>query len=190
MLKDQIKMIVGLGNPGNEYVNTRHNLGFMVVDHLISRSNPIESKNTASGLVVQTKVSGINFFLMKPASFINNSGPSIKSLMKKHNIFPEEIIIVLDDLNLEIGKLRLRLNGTSGGHNGLKSIISSLQTLDFPRLRIGIGPPTKGDTQIDHVLGTIPKHQKDLVLESIAKASDAIVCSLETGFDSAMDSYN
>ena len=190
MLKDQIKMVVGLGNPGNAYMNTRHNLGFMVIDHLISKSKIIESKNTASGLVVKTRVSGTNLLLFKPSTFINNSGPNIKSLMKKHNLFPEEIIVVLDDLNLEIGKLRLRLNGSSGGHNGLKSIISNLQTLDFPRLRVGIGPPSNGDNQIDHVLGIIPKHQKDVVLASIEKASDAIACSLETGFDSAMDSYN
>ena len=115
---------------------------------------------------------------------------SVSWLMKKHNLFPEEIIVVLDDLNLEIGKLRLRLNGSSGGHNGLKSIISNLQTLNFPRLRVGIGPPANGDNQIDHVLGIIPKHQKDVVLASIEKASGAIICSLETGFDSAMASYN
>ena len=190
MLSYQTKLIVGLGNPGNAYANTRHNLGFMVVDHFISRSEIIKSENTPSGLLVKVTVLGNTLLLLKPSSFINNSGPYIQSLMTKYNIQPAEIIIVLDDLNLETGKLRLRLNGSSGGHNGLKSIITSLQTLNFPRLRVGIGAPTNDDSQVDHVLGIIPKSQKQVVASSIEKASDALTCSLEKGFDSAMDDFN
>ena len=189
-MKDQIKMIVGLGNPGNIYANTRHNLGFMVIDNLISRSKIIESLKTSHGLAVKARVSGKNIHLLKPASFINNSGPNIKSFMNKHNIYPNEILVVLDDLNLDLGKLRLRLNGSAGGHNGLKSIISSLETLEFPRLRIGIGPPTNGDNQIDHVLGIIPKHEHEIITTTIEKACDTIICSLNKNLDSAMDSYN
>ena len=189
-MKDQIKMIVGLGNPGNIYANTRHNLGFMFVDNLISRSKIIESLKTSLGLAVKARVSGKNIHLLKPASFINNSGPNIKSFMNKHNIYPNEILVVLDDLNLDIGKLRLRLNGSAGGHNGLKSIISSLETLEFPRLRIGIGPPTNGDNQIDHVLGIIPKHEHEIITTTIEKACDTIICSLNKNLDSSMDSYN
>ena len=190
MLNHQIKMIVGLGNPGNQYANTRHNLGFMVIDHFISRSKIIKSQNTPSGLLVKVTVSDKTLLLLKPSSFINNSGPNIQTLMAKHNIQPEEIVIVLDDLNLETGKLRLRLNGSSGGHNGLKSIIASLQTLNFPRLRIGIGTPTNGESQVDHVLGIIPKSQKKVVASSLEKTSDAFICSLENGFGSAMDGFN
>ena len=190
MLSYQTKLIVGLGNPGNAYAKTRHNLGFMVVDHFISRSEIIKSENTSSGLLVKVTVSGNTLLLLKPSSSINNSGPYIQALMTKYNIQSEEIIIVLDDLNLETGKLRLRLNGSSGGHNGLKSIITSLQTLNFPRLRVGIGAPTNDDSQVDHVLGIIPKSQKQVVASSIEKASDALTCSLEKGFDSAMDDFN
>ena len=189
-MKDQIKMIVGLGNPGSIYANTRHNLGFMVVDNLISQSKIIESLNASFGLAVKVRISGKNIHLLKPASFINNSGPKIKSFMNKHNIYPNEILVVLDDLNLDIGKLRLRLSGSSGGHNGLKSIISSLETLEFPRLRIGIGSPTNGNNQIDHVLGIIPKHEHEIITTTIEKACDTILCSLNKDLDSAMDSYN
>jgi PTH1 family peptidyl-tRNA hydrolase len=110
--------------------------------------------------------------------------------MNKHNIYPNEILVVLDDLNLDIGKLRLRLSGSSGGHNGLKSIISSLETLEFPRLRIGIGSPTNGNNQIDHVLGIIPKDEHEIITATIEKACDTILCSLNKDLDSAMDSYN
>ena len=109
MLNPQIKMIVGLGNPGNEYTNTRHNLGFMVVDNFISKSKIIKSKNTKSGLVVKVCISNTTILTAKPSSFINNSGPNIQVLMKTNNIQPEETIIVLDDLNLELGNLRLRM---------------------------------------------------------------------------------
>ena len=109
MLQEQIKMIVGLGNPGHIYANTRHNLGFMVVDNLVSQSKIIKRTNTSFGLMVESRISGKKVRLFKPASFINNSGPNIKLAMHKHNIGPTEILVVLDDLNIEIGKLRIRL---------------------------------------------------------------------------------
>ena len=190
MLQEQIKMIVGLGNPGHIYANTRHNLGFMVVDNLVYQSKIIKRTNTSFGLMVESRISGKKVRLFKPASFINNSGPNIKLAMHKHNIGPTEILVVLDDLNLELGKLRIRLTGSSGGHNGLKSIISSLETISFPRLRIGIGPPTNSGNQIDHVLGIIPDHEHEIISTTIEKACKAITCSLNTNLDSAMDSYN
>ncbi|SVD32205.1 uncharacterized protein METZ01_LOCUS385059, partial [marine metagenome] len=164
MLNTQIKMIVGLGNPGKEYVNTRHNLGFMVIDNFISKCKIIESQKTKPGLVVKVSVSNTTTLIVKPSSFINDSGPNIRALIKNNHIQPEETIVVLDDLNLELGSLRLRASGSSGGHNGLKSIISSLQTMNFPRLRIGIGAPPIGNNQVDHVLGKIPETNREIVL--------------------------
>jgi PTH1 family peptidyl-tRNA hydrolase len=162
----------------------------MVIDDLISKCKIIESQKTRSGLVIKASVSNTATLIVKPSSFINNSGPNVQLLIKNNNIEPEEIMIVLDDLNLELGNLRLRTNGSSGGHNGLKSIISSLQTMNFPRLRIGIGTPPTGNNQVDHVLGIIPKTQRKIVLSSIDKASNALICTLEEGLNSAMDNYN
>lgn len=183
-----MKLIVGLGNPGKKYEHTRHNMGFDVVD-LFSELAKIDiDKEAFKGLVGRSKVFGEDIYLLKPQTYMNLSGESVRELVSYFKIPTKDIIVIYDDLDLEPGKIRLRLSGSSGGHKGIQNIIESLGTEEIKRIRIGIGKPTF-DT-IDYVLGKPLKEERPLIDEAINKAVDALKEILKNNFDSAMNKYN
>lgn len=185
---DAMKLIVGLGNPGKKYEHTRHNMGFDVVD-LFSELAQIDiDKDAFKGLVGRGKVYNEDVYLLKPQTFMNLSGESVREIVSYFKIPKEDIIVIYDDLDLEPGKIRLRLSGSSGGHRGIQNIIEQLGTEDIKRIRIGIGKPTY-DT-IDYVLGKPLKEEQVLIDEAIKKAVDALKEIIKNNFDSAMNKFN
>lgn len=154
-------LIVGLGNPGKQYENTRHNAGFMVVDALADELGWKWSKKFLMGaLVAEGNINGKKTILAKPQTFMNRSGQAVGKLAKKYKVDPADIVVVYDDADIELGDLRWRDAGSAGGHNGMKSIIHILGTQDFPRLRVGIGRPPEHVSLEDYVLGTMKKNER------------------------------
>jgi PTH1 family peptidyl-tRNA hydrolase len=182
----RIRLVAGLGNPGGEYDGTRHNIGFAVVDHL-AREWGIEWQHA--------KVWGAFFgkgergLLVKPATYMNRSGEPLEAIARFYKIVAEEILVVLDDLALPLGRLRLRPEGGSGGHNGLESILFQFGTEAIPRLRIGIGgAPNEGAT--DYVLGRFFEEEAALANDTIVRAVQAVNCAIDKGVVSAMNLFN
>lgn len=183
-----MKLIVGLGNPGKKYEHTRHNMGFDVVD-LFSELAQIDiDKEAFKGLVGRGHLFDEDVYLLKPQTFMNLSGESVREIVSYFKTPVEDIIVIYDDMDLEPGKLRLRLSGSSGGHKGIQNIIDNLHTEDIKRIRIGIGKPTY-DT-IDYVLSKPLKEERGLIDEAIKTAVDALKEILKNNFDSAMNKYN
>ncbi|HEX8489518.1 MAG TPA: aminoacyl-tRNA hydrolase [Chthoniobacterales bacterium] len=182
----QVRLIVGLGNPGAEYNRTRHNIGFEVVDSLASEWG-LTWQHSKSWHALWAKHE--KALLVKPASYMNRSGEPLAAVANFYKIAPAEILVVLDDMALELGRLRLRTEGGTGGHNGLESIIIQLGTEAIPRLRIGIGAaPTEGAT--DYVLGHFFEEEQPLVEKTIARAAGAVKWAIDKGVLSAMNLFN
>ncbi|HMG05081.1 MAG TPA: aminoacyl-tRNA hydrolase [Chthoniobacterales bacterium] len=182
----QVRLIVGLGNPGAEYERTRHNIGFNVVDSLASEWG-LAWQHSKSWHALWAK--GEHGILVKPASYMNRSGEPLAAVANFYKIEPAEILIVLDDFALELGRLRLRLEGGAGGHNGLESIIMHFGTEAIPRLRIGIGAaPSAG--AVDYVLGRFFEEERPMVEKTVARAADAVKCAIDKGVLSAMNLFN
>lgn len=184
------RLIIGLGNPGKDYRDTRHNIGFMVVDELARRMNvAFREEKRHHGLLA--KFSG--GWLLKPQTYMNDSGRSARSLTEFYKISTHETLTVYDDVDLPLGSLRFRLKGSAGGHNGIKSIIQSLGTLEFPRLKLGIaamnGRPD-GKRLVNHVLGTFLEDEKPTLSLVIQTAADAIMHSLSVGIEATMNRFN
>ena len=173
-------LIVGLGNIGDEYRNTRHNIGFMVLDALAKASNIVFS-DKRYGAVANMSLKGKQLLLLKPSTYMNLSGNAVRYWMNKENIQPENLLVVVDDLSLPLGKLRLRAGGSDGGHNGLKSIISNIGA-DFIRLYIGIGRPHEGSSVVDHVLSDFCEDEIALIDEATDRAVEALI-SIANGED-------
>ena len=183
-----MKLIVGLGNPGKKYKHTRHNMGFDTID-LFSELAKIDiDKEAFKGLVGRGKVFEEDVYLLKPQTYMNLSGESVREIISYLKIPTEDIIVIYDDLDLEPGKIRLRLSGSSGGHKGIQNIIDNLGTEEIKRIRIGIGKPTF-DT-IDYVLGKPLKEERPLIDEAINNAVEALKEILKHNFDSAMNKFN
>ena len=181
-----IRLIAGLGNPGPEYVATRHNIGFMVVDQLAAQFGSTWAKSARSD-ALSAKCGFV--LLVKPLSSMNRSGYPLLSLAQFYKIEPQQLLIVLDDFALPLGRLRLRARGGSGGHNGLDSIISQFGTEDIPRLRIGIGAaPREGS--VDYVLNRFFDEEKPLVRSTIDRAVEALKCAIDKCLVSAMNTFN
>jgi PTH1 family peptidyl-tRNA hydrolase len=181
-----IRLVAGLGNPGPEYVATRHNIGFMVVDQFAAQfGSPWEKSGKWEAL--STKCGPV--LLVKPLSFMNHSGYPLFAVAQFYKIAPREILIVLDDFALPLGRLRLRTRGGPGGHNGLESIIAQFGTEEIPRLRIGIGTaPREGS--VDYVLSRFFEEEKPLVRSTIDRAVEAVKCAVDNGLVSAMNTFN
>jgi len=182
----KIRLVAGLGNPGTEYAHTRHNIGFMVVD-LLAHESGLKWEKSSKWDAATTKLG--DAILVKPASYMNRSGHPLHAIAQFYKISPEEILVVLDDFSLSLGRLRIRQSGGPGGHNGLESIIVQFGTEDIPRLRIGIGSaPTEGST--DYVLSNFLEEQKPLVRSTIDRAAEAVKCAVDKGVVSAMNTFN
>ena len=184
------KLIVGLGNPGKEYDNTRHNIGFAVVDafarqHAIAVTKRDYQALTGDGQVGETRV-----FLMKPQTFMNLSGQSVAAFLKMKPLELADILVVTDDIALPLGRLRLRAEGSAGGHNGLKSLIAHLHGQAFPRLRFGVGAPRDPSVQIDFVLGRFGRSEQAEVDDGIARSVAALEMWLAEGIQPAMNRFN
>ena len=182
----KIRLVAGLGNPGPEYAVTRHNIGFMVVDRLAAELGSTWEKS--SKWEALTAKAG-EVFLAKPISFMNRSGHPLHAIAQFYKIAPQEILVVLDDFALPLGRIRIRPDGGTGGHNGLESIIVQFGTEEIPRLRVGIGAaPEQG--AVDYVLGRFFEEEKPLVRSTIDRAVEALKCAIDKGLVSAMNTFN
>lgn len=182
-------LVVGLGNPGPEYQHTRHNVGFKVVDLLGERHRISVQKLERRALVGTGEVAETVVQLVKPMTYMNLSGESVGPLMRGAGLQPQDVIVIVDDMDLPVGRVRLRKSGSSGGHNGLKSLIQHLGTEDFPRVRIGVGRPTESAV-IDHVLSKFGRNEIEPIREAIERSADAVEAAVAEGFDTAMNRFN
>jgi len=184
-----MKAVVGLGNPGKRYEATRHNVGFEVVDLLADAPAASEFQERFAALVAELTEQGEKVLLVKPQGFMNLSGRCVRELVDFYQMPAESLIVVCDDFNLPLGKLRIRGRGTYGGHNGLRDIQNHLGTTEYPRLRIGVGaPPEEG--AVDHVLSRFRPSEKAVITEAIEQAAQAVTVWLHQGIEAAMNQYN
>ena len=185
-----MKLIVGLGNPGSEYRETRHNIGFLVIDELARRWNTEHSREQFEALVVKTVAEGTPVMLVKPLTFMNLSGHAVSNLAGYYKVEPEDIFVLTDDVALPLGRLRARREGGAGGHNGLKSLIAQLGTEGFPRLRLGVGRGDQRRDLADHVLGRFDTDERDTVSAAVLRAADATETFLRDGIERVMNVFN
>lgn len=184
-------MVVGLGNPGKDYEMTRHNAGFLTVDHIAVEENVEIKKLKYKALIGDTVINGHRCLLVKPQTFMNNSGEAVREISQFYKIPPEKIIVIFDDISLPCGKLRIRRKGTDGGHNGIKSIIYHLNSDNFPRIKIGVGAKPHPDYNLaDWVLSTFKKDELEELKKAIAKATEVLPFMLDGEIDKAMNKAN
>ncbi|WP_077323355.1 aminoacyl-tRNA hydrolase [Streptococcus pseudoporcinus] len=187
-----VKMIVGLGNPGSKYDNTKHNVGFMAVDQLAKNFGVsfTEDKNFKA-LIGWAFINQEKVYFVKPTTFMNNSGIAVRALLTYYNIAISDLIVIYDDLDMEVGKLRFRQKGSAGGHNGIKSIIANIGSQEFDRVKIGIGRPHSGMTVINHVLGKFEKEDGIRIALTLEKVVMAVNFYLQEGnFELTMQKFN
>ena len=182
-------LIVGLGNIGSEYINTRHNIGFKVLDFFANQEN-INFQNMKLGQVAEFKVKGRTLLLLKPNTYMNLSGKAVKYWMEKENIAKDNILIITDDLNLAFGTIRIKTKGSDGGHNGLKNIQLLLNTTEYPRFRFGISDEFKKGQQVNYVLGEWSDQEKETLKERFNISSEIIKSFALAGLNETMNMYN
>ncbi len=183
-------VVIGLGNPGKDYTNTRHNVGFDTID-ILSRRNKIDlNKIKFKAVYGEGKIGNEKVMLVKPQTFMNNSGISVRELFQFYKVPVENIIIVVDDIDIDFAAIRVKKKGSAGSHNGLKSIIYHLQDENFPRVKIGIGKKYPNQDLADFVLSRFPKEEKPAMDESLLTAAEAVEKIICEGIDSAMNKYN
>lgn len=183
-------LIVGLGNPEEEYSKTRHNMGFEVINELSKKYNIKVNKNKFNALYGTGTIGKEKVILVKPQTYMNLSGNSVKEFVDFYKISKEEILVIYDDMDIEPGKIKIRKKGSAGGHNGMKSIVSMLGTEEFTRIRIGIGRPEHNGDDINYVIGSIPEEEIPKLEEGVEKAKKAVIEILKNGVDSAMNKLN
>ena len=181
-------LIVGLGNPGKEYAGTRHNIGFEAVDYIADKYNIELNRIKFKGIFGEGMINGKKVILLKPTTYMNLSGESIREVVNFYKISNEDIIVIYDDISLEVGRIRIREKGSHGGHNGIKSIIANLSSDVFPRVKIGVGGP-KGDL-VSHVLGKFSNSEIEVLRESIMATSEAVATILSRDTKEAMNKFN
>ncbi len=185
-----MKLVVGLGNPGETYEGTRHNLGFMVLDRLAARHGTAVDIKKKKSMVGRIKLGKERVMLLKPQTFVNLSGEAVLYMASFLRVMPENIIVVCDDINLPLGKIRVRRYGSSGGHNGVKSLIQFLRSDNFPRVRIGIGSPKEGEELEKFVLSKFTPEELNVINSAMDKACDAVELIIQGEIDKAMNLYN
>lgn len=184
-------LIVGLGNPGRDYVGTRHNIGFEAIDALCAKFDIVMNKEKHRALLGEGRIGGEKVVVAKPQTFMNLSGESVRELREWYKLEEEEILVIYDDISLPVGKLRMRERGSAGGHNGIKNIIYQLQTDVFPRIKIGVGQPDHPDFDCkDYVLGHFSKEETEILIPTVVKAVEAAETWVLHGAARAMNRYN
>lgn len=184
------RLIIGLGNPGDSYRDTRHNIGFMVIDELAQRLGLAFTAEKRWDCLLAKFAGG---WLMKPATFMNGSGDAVAAVSQFYKVRPSELLVVCDDVDLPLGRLRLRQGGSAAGHNGMKSIITRLGTEAFPRLRVGIGAADgrpAGERIVGHVLGKFLVEERSAAETAVRRAADAVATALRSGIEAAMNQFN
>ena len=193
-----MKLIVGLGNPGRAYEHTRHNVGFDVLDKLAGKGGTeFRRRLLAPVQTAEMRVGNESLLLVKPQTFMNRSGPPVGALARKKGVAPADLVVVVDDVDLPCGQLRIRARGSAGGHNGLKSVIEHVGTEEFVRVRVGIGRPAAsagrkqaGEGMVNHVLSKFSPDERETIAGAIEKAADAVAHIVEHGVDKAMNEFN
>lgn len=186
-----MKLVVGLGNPGKKYDKTRHNIGFRVVDEVAHRRSAVFEKDEKLSLLkARFRLGGEVVLLVKPTSFMNLSGTVVRPLLEKNRLTAEDLLVVVDDLDLDLGRLRIRCKGGSAGHNGLQSIIDEIGTNNFVRVRVGIGRSCNKGEVVDYVLSGFSDDEIPVVDEVVGKAADAVRMLLDEGAARAMNTFN
>jgi len=191
-----VKLIVGLGNPGTAYARDRHNIGFRCVNHFARLHSIRFDRKQCRARIGIGGAKGEELLLAKPVTFMNLSGPSVACLVNKHDVPLSDLLVIYDDLDLPLGRIRLRQSGGSGGHRGIKSIISALGSKDFSRIRVGIGRPrgeeqcVDSDAVVNHVLSSFSDEEERAIKPVISNVSEAIDCYLSQGIAAAMNSFN
>jgi len=183
------KVIIGLGNPGHRYARTRHNAGFTVVERMAGKSGEWKDYRRLAS-ICQVKIDGTAVMLVRPLTFMNNSGEAVEALLSRWDLGPEDLLVIYDDLDLPVGSIRLRPGGGSGGHKGVQSIIDSLQCQSFARLRIGIGRPPANKDVVDYVLKPFSPEERSVLEDVWQLAADAARCWVKMGIETAMNRYN
>jgi len=192
-----VRLIVGLGNPGREYAHSRHNVGFWCLNRLARRHGIAFSSRGRLAAVGEGELAGQPVILAKPRTFVNLSGRAVSHLLQRYRLSPQQLLVVYDDLDLPLGRVRLRPSGSHGGHRGMRSIIEAIGSQDFPRIRIGIGRPEvageptwESEAVVDYVLGPMTADERHILDEAAATAGEAILCLLAEGVETAMNRYN
>ena len=184
-------LLVCLGNPGDKYENTRHNVGFMVADEVAERQRAPIQKLKFKALTNTFTISGEKVLVMKPVTYMNLSGEAVRQAVDFYKVPADHVLVVSDDTALAIGKLRIRVKGSAGGHNGLKNIIQHLGTDQFPRVKVGVGEKPHPDyDMIDWVMGKFHGENRKIMDEAVKRAADAVECILKSGMDTAMNKFN
>lgn len=184
-----MKAVIGLGNPGMKYDRTKHNVGFMLLD-IITKELNLTYRNDFRGKVTESKIEEKKVFFLKPETYMNLSGYAVAQLIGYYKLHPQDILVIHDDMDLPLGKMRLRSKGSSGGHNGLKSIIAELGTQEFWRLKIGVGRPQEEYDIVNHVLSSFNKEENPILQEVLNKCQKATFLWLEDRHDEAMNIYH
>ena len=183
-------LIVGLGNPGAEYAKTRHNVGFMVADAIHDKYGFAPYKVKFDGLISEGKIDGEKVYLLKPQTYMNLSGESVRALMDYYKIDIEDLLVIYDDISLDVGQIRMRGKGSAGGHNGIKSIIQHTGTQEFARIKIGVGQKPEGGDLVKHVLGRFSREEDGMFRDVFALAEEGLLAWLQEDMKSAMNKVN
>ncbi|WP_294393890.1 aminoacyl-tRNA hydrolase [uncultured Clostridium sp.] len=181
-------LIVGLGNPGSQYEDTRHNIGFKVVDNIAKEYNIEINRQKFKGMCGEGFINGEKVILLKPSTYMNLSGESIREVVDFYKLSNEDLVVIYDDISLDVGRLRIREKGSAGGHNGIKSIIAHLGTDIFPRIKVGVGQPNVD--LVNYVLGKFTKEEMEVLSESIDASTKAVREMLSSDVKTAMNIYN
>ncbi len=183
-------ILVGLGNPGKQYSATRHNAGFMLVQRIADRHDVGLKKRRFSAKAAQVKIGGTPVLLVCPWTFMNRSGKAVKELVSRTGVKPERLLVAYDDLDLSLGKIRIRKSGGPGTHNGMLSVVKEIDSTKFPRIRIGIGPIDPGVDAADFVLADFQEEEKPILVDCLARAEDAVELIVSDGIEMAMNRFN
>ncbi len=183
-------LIVGLGNPGEKYEKTRHNMGFLTVDLLAEKQGIKLNKVKFKAAFNITEFAGARCLVMKPQTYMNLSGEAVREAAQFYKIPADHVLVIYDDISLPVGKIRVRPTGSAGGHNGIKNIIAHLGTQDFPRIKIGTGAPADSDGMIDWVIGVPSQAERKVLVEMFEKSIEAAACIIENGTQKAMNAFN
>lgn len=183
-------VVAGLGNPGKEYENTRHNMGFKVVDALASDLGIDIKREKFHSIIGQGKIENEKIILIKPQTYMNRSGIAVRETAMYYNVPPENVIVIYDDIDIPLSSIRIRKSGGAGTHNGMKSVINQLGITSFPRVRIGVGNTSKDEDLVDRVIGKVPKDEQKLLEDTALKAAAAVQDIIRLGIDTAMNRHN